>query len=112
MKGVNNKMIIINNIDRFLSVIDDLKASGVSVNLYGRYKEAEPNFCSGSGTPSNNKLEVHIVALTSAGTIFHNGIIKLDEKDTVENYKLLLDKLDIKDADVSYSATNGTVTIK
>lgn len=105
-------MIYTKDFNKFYSIVSDLKASGAFVSLYGKCKEDGPNLQTGPGTPANNKLVIHIAALTPAGTIFCDSIIKLDEKSTVENCKALLDKLDIKDAEVSYSSTNGTVTIK
>lgn len=105
-------MIYTNDFNKFYTIISDLKASGAFVSLYGKCEEAGPNMYSESSTPPNNKLVIHIAALTPAGTIFCDSIIKFDEKNTVENCKVLLDELDIKDAEVSYLSTNGTITIK
>lgn len=62
--------------------------------------------------PIINTLAIHIVALTSVGTIYCNSYTKLKEQEVVENAKQLYDQLSVTNAQVSYSQDSSTVTIK
>lgn len=105
-------MIYTDDISKFYTIISDLEASGALVRLYGQSEETGPSTYSGSDVPPNTKTHTRIVALTSVGTIFCNSVIRLTENEAVATCKSILDKLNVKDAEVSYSQTNGTVTIK
>lgn len=105
-------MIYTDDISNFYNIVSDLEASGALVRLYGKSEETGPIMYSGSDAPPNNKMHTCIVALTSVGTIFCNSVIRLTDKEAVETCKSIFDKLNVKEAEVSYSKTNGTVTIK
>lgn len=105
-------MIYTDDICKFHAIITDLKNSGVSVHLYGNSTECFSGAYAGFNTPPNNTLAIHIVALTSVGTIYCNSYTRLKEQEVVENAKQLYDQLSVRNAQVSYSKDSGTVTIK
>ena len=105
-------MIYMDDINKFFSVINDLKSSGVHVHLYGNSKETFTGAHAGFDTPPNNTLIIHIVALTSVGTIYCNSCTKLKDVEKVETAKTIYQQLSVSDADVSYISESGTVKIK
>lgn len=105
-------MVYTDDICKFHSIITDLKNSGISVHLYGNSTECFSGAYVGFETPSNNTLEIHIVALTSVGTIYCNSYTRLKEQEAVENAKRLYNQLSVTNAQLSYSKDSGTVTIK
>lgn len=105
-------MIYMDDINKFYTIISDLKASGVPVHLYGSSNEIASGAHFIGDNPPNDALRTRIVALTSVGTIYCNSFIKLEKAEAIENAKQLYNELAVSDADVTYSKETGTVTIK
>lgn len=105
-------MVYMEDINKFFSIINDLKNSGVHVNLYGNAEETFSGAFAGFETPPNNTLIIRIVALTSVGTLYCNNSTKLKNVEQVENAKRIFQQLSVSNADVSYISESGTVKIK
>lgn len=105
-------MIYMEDINKFFSIISDLKTSDVHVSLYGNAKETFSGAFVGFETPPNNTLIIRIVALTSIGTLYCNNSTKLEDVEQIENAKRIYQQLSVSDAEVSYIKESGTVSIK
>lgn len=105
-------MICINDFQKFLSVIGNLKESNIPVFLYGKSEEKFSGAYAGLGTPPNNTFSLRIAALTSVGTIYCSDSIKLSNSEEVKNAKRLLEELSVFPADVLYKSESGNVVIR
>lgn len=104
-------MILSNDIEKFHSIIMDLKESQVQFKLYGNMEETFAGAYAGFEKPSNNTLRIKIIALTGIGTIYCNVSIKLKNADATDLARRLYSDLPISEAQISYDKDSGNVTI-
>ena len=104
-------MILINNFEKFHSIINDLSSSNIPVKIYGKYSEIFTGAHAGLQTPPNNTLSIKLVALTSSDTIYYNENIKLSNIDAVQTAKTIINSMNITEADISLNRDSGIVTL-
>lgn len=104
-------MILINDFQKFYSIITELTDSEIQCKLYGNMEEVFRGAFGGLETPPNNTLCIKVVALTTIGTIYCNVSAKLNDNNTVSFLKHLYSNLHISEARVSYDKTSGNITI-
>ena len=100
-------MIFINDFEKFQTLINDLKNSGIYVRLYVHLssREANKTYCF-NDKPIIEKL-IHVAAITSVGTLF----IESNKPDEIEKLEQFCHQLNATEADISCSKENGTLTI-
>ena len=104
-------MILLNDIERFNSMIASLTESQIQFKLYGNMEETYTGAFAGIEKPPNNTLRIKIAALTSIGTIYCNSSIKLNDTDATNLAKHLYSSLPISKAQVSYDKNSGNITL-
>lgn len=105
-------MILVNDFQKFHSIITELGESQIQYKLYGKMEETFSGAYVGfDDTPPNNTLRIKLVALTAIGTIYCNSSIKLTENDSVQIAKQLFEKLPVSGSEVSYHGDSGNITI-
>ncbi|MEY8381942.1 hypothetical protein AALG83_02070 [Christensenellaceae bacterium 44-20] len=104
-------MLRIIGLDKFCSVINDFKASGIQVKVFGSNEEI---FTGWFDEPrKSNTLSVRLVAMTSVGTLYCNERFNLDkDSELVEQANALITSLEITNAELSFGDGNGKISIK
>ena len=104
-------MIRITGLDKFCSVINDFKASGIQVKIFGHNKEIFTGWFDESSEA--NTLSVKLLAMTSVGTLYCNESFMLNEaSELVEQANSLIASLEITNAELSFGDGNGKISIK
>lgn len=104
-------MIVINDFQKFYSMLTELNESKIQYKLYGNMEETFSGAYAGFDTPPNNTLRIKLVALTSIGTMFCNSSIKLANDDSVRLAKQQFSRLSISESCISYNKDSGNITI-
>lgn len=104
-------MIVINDFQKFYSMLTELNESKIQYKLYGNMEETFSGAYAGFDTPPNNTLRIKLVALTSIGTMFCNSSIKLANDDSVRLAKQQFSGLSISESCISYNKDSGNITI-
>lgn len=105
-------MIRINDFTKFYSIIDDLQKTNTTVKLFGKKQETFCGMHAGLERPTNNFLNITIVALTSIGTIYCNQNIKLSDNDLIENATKLFSNLNVSECEISLNKDTGVISFK
>ncbi len=103
-------MVLIYNLKKFCSIIDDLSSSNISIKIYGNYSEIFIGAHAGFQTPPNNTFSIKFVALTSIGTFYCSENIKLSDIDSIQSAKALINSLSITEANISLNRETGIIT--
>ncbi len=104
-------MIVINDFQKFYTVLTELDESNIQYKLYGNMEETFSGAHAGFDTPPNNTLRIKLVALTTIGTIFCNSSIKLANADSVQLVKQQFSELSVSESGISYNKDSGNITI-
>ena len=104
-------MILLNDIEKFHSMIMELKESQIQFKLYGNMEEAFSGAFAGFEQPPNNTLRIKIVALTGIGTMYCNSSIRLNNTDAINLARRLYSDLPISETQISYDKDSGIITI-
>lgn len=104
-------MILLTDIEKFYSMISELKESQIQFKLYGNMEETFTGAYAGFEKPANNTLRIKIVALTGIGTIYCNVSIKLKNTDATELAKRIYSDLPISETQISYDKDSGNIAI-
>lgn len=104
-------MIVVNDFEKFYSMLIELNESNIQYKIYGNMKETFSGAFVGFETPPNNKLCIKLVALTAVGTIFCNSYTKLTDADSIQCAKQHFSNLPISESNISYDKDSGNVTI-
>lgn len=104
-------MLRITNFEKFCSIIDNFKASGIQVKIFGNREEIYIGWLSDKPCKANT-LQIRLVAMTSIGTIYCNENIKIDDSELIKQAETLINSLEIINADVSFGDGNGRISIK
>lgn len=104
-------MILIQDFQKFHSMITELDESKIQYKLYENMEETFSGAFAGFETPPNNTLRIKLVALTAIGTIFCNSSIKLAKNDSVQIAKQQFNELPISESKISYNNDSGNIII-
>ena len=105
-------MLRVTNFEKFCSIIDNFKASGIQVKIFGNREEIYIGWLSDKPCKANT-LQIRLVALTSIGTIYCDERFNLDkDSELVEQANALITSLEITNAELSCGDGNGKISIK
>lgn len=104
-------MIIVNEFDKFCSLVGELKSAGIQMKLLGSQYESFAGARSLGQKIINNHLTTKVVALTTLGTFFHQKSERLDHSEIIESNKRLYSKLGVTEAKLSIDKESGIVKI-
>lgn len=105
-------MIEIRDFQKFFSIVDELKSSGIPVKVFGFKKETYVGARIGFDPVDNNSLSFRLAALTALGTFYFQGSAKLAEPETVSVYNELYSKLNVSEAQITIDDEKDKLTIR
>lgn len=104
-------MILVNDFNKFLSIISDIAESSIQYKMFGSLEESSSVATVGFSASRNDTLSIKLLAMTTIGTFYCICGIDLSDTETVQKAKQLFEDPHLSEAHLTYPSQSGVVTI-